>query len=44
MVLKTPQQYIESVRDDRVVYCNGERVKDVTAHPILKICRDWMAR
>ena len=43
MVLKTPQQYIESVRDDRVVYCNGERVKDVTAHPILKICRDWMA-
>jgi 4-hydroxybutyryl-CoA dehydratase/vinylacetyl-CoA-Delta-isomerase len=43
MALKTPQQYIESVRDDRVVYCNGERVKDVTAHPILKICRDWMA-
>ena len=43
MALKTPQQYIESLRDDRVVYCNGERVKDVTAHPILKICRDWMA-
>jgi 4-hydroxybutyryl-CoA dehydratase / vinylacetyl-CoA-Delta-isomerase len=43
MALKTPQQYIESLRDGRVVYCDGERVKDVTAHPILKICRDWMA-
>jgi len=43
MALKTPQQYIESLKDDRVVYCNGERVQDVTAHPILRICRDWMA-
>jgi 4-hydroxybutyryl-CoA dehydratase/vinylacetyl-CoA-Delta-isomerase len=43
MALKTPQQYIDSLRDDRVVYCNGERVEDVTTHPILKICRDWMA-
>ena len=43
MAIKTPQQYIESLKDDRVVYCNGERVPDVTQHPILKICRDWMA-
>ncbi|KPK96748.1 MAG: hypothetical protein AMJ95_12490 [Omnitrophica WOR_2 bacterium SM23_72] len=43
MAIKTPQQYVESLKDDRVVYCNGERVKDVTKHPILKICRDWMA-
>ena len=43
MPLKTPQEYIESLRDGRVVYCNGERVPDVTNHPILKICRDWMA-
>jgi hypothetical protein len=43
MALKTPQQHIESLKDSRVVYCNGERVLDVTAHPILKICRDWMA-
>jgi 4-hydroxybutyryl-CoA dehydratase/vinylacetyl-CoA-Delta-isomerase len=42
MAIKTPQQYIESLRDGRVVYCNGERVDDVTTHPILKICRDWM--
>jgi 4-hydroxybutyryl-CoA dehydratase / vinylacetyl-CoA-Delta-isomerase len=43
MALKTPQEYIESLKDGRVVYCNGERVPDVTAHPILKICRDWVA-
>ncbi len=43
MALKTPQEYIESLKDGRVVYCNGERVPDVTNHPILKICRDWMA-
>lgn len=43
MALKTPQQYIESLKDGRVVYCNGERVQDVTTHPILKICRDWVA-
>jgi 4-hydroxybutyryl-CoA dehydratase/vinylacetyl-CoA-Delta-isomerase len=43
MALKTPQQYVESLRDDRVVYCDGKRVPDVTKHPILKICRDWVA-
>jgi 4-hydroxybutyryl-CoA dehydratase/vinylacetyl-CoA-Delta-isomerase len=43
MALKTPQEYIESLKDGRLVYCNGERVPDVTAHPILKICRDWVA-
>lgn len=43
MAIRIPQQYFESLRDGRVVYCNGERVKDVTTHPILKICRDWMA-
>ena len=43
MALKTPQEYIESLKDGRVVYCNGEKVEDVTTHPILKICRDWVA-
>ena len=43
MAIKTPQQYIESLRDDRVVYCQGERVPDVTQHPILKICLDWLS-
>ena len=43
MGIKSPQAYIESLKDGRVVYCNGERVEDVTTHPILKICRNWMA-
>lgn len=43
MPLKTPQQYLESLKDGRVVYCDGKRVPDVTKHPILKICNDWVA-
>ena len=43
MSIKTPLEYIESLKDGRVVYCNGEKVDDVTNHPILKICRDWVA-
>ena len=43
MAIKTPQEYIESIKDDRVVYYAGERVKDVTKHPFMKICIDWMA-
>lgn len=43
MAIITPEQYIESLKDGRVVYCKGERVEDVTQHPILKICRDWVA-
>lgn len=43
MAIKTPQEYIESIRDDRVVYYLGERVKDITQHPFMKICIDWMA-
>ncbi len=43
MAIRTPQQYIDSLKDGRVVFCNGEKVKDVTEHPILKICRDWVA-
>jgi len=43
MAIRTPQQYIESLRDGRVVYCLGERIEDVTQHPILRICVNWMA-
>ena len=43
MGIKSPQEYIDSLKDGRVVYCNGEKVKDVTEHPILKVCRDWVA-
>jgi len=43
MGIKSPQEFIESLKDGRVVYCNGERVDDVTEHPVLKVCRDWVA-
>jgi len=37
MAIRTPQEYLQSLRDDRVVYCRGEIVKDVTRHPLLKL-------
>ena len=43
MAVRTPKQYLESLKDERVVYCLGERVKDVTEHPFLKICANWCA-
>ncbi len=43
MPIKTPEQYYAGLRDDRVVYFGGKRVKDVTKHPILKIACDWCA-
>jgi 4-hydroxybutyryl-CoA dehydratase/vinylacetyl-CoA-Delta-isomerase len=43
MALKTPQQFLDSLRDGRVVYCEGEKVEDVTKHPILKITNEWVA-
>lgn len=43
MALKTPQQYLETLRDDRVVYCDGKRVDDVTKDPILNITNNWVA-
>lgn len=36
MGLRTPQQYIESLKDNRTVFYRGERVSDVTAHPVIK--------
>jgi len=43
MAVRTPEQYIESLKDGRTVYCLGEKVKDVTQHPFLKICLKWCA-
>jgi 4-hydroxybutyryl-CoA dehydratase/vinylacetyl-CoA-Delta-isomerase len=37
MGLKTPQQYVESLRDGRVIYWDGERIDDVTTHPRFRI-------
>jgi len=35
-MIRTVEQYLESLRDARVIYNSGERVKDVTSHPILR--------
>jgi aromatic ring hydroxylase len=35
MALMSPQQYIESLRDDREVWYRGKRVADVTTHPVI---------
>ena len=37
MALKTPQQYIDSLRDGRVIYWEGERIDDITTHPLFKV-------
>jgi len=43
MGLMTPDEYRKSLRDNRVVYYEGEKVKDVTTHPALKVCVDTAA-
>ncbi|HEX76534.1 MAG TPA: hypothetical protein G4O12_08175, partial [Dehalococcoidia bacterium] len=35
-MIRTVEEYLESLRDGRVIYNSGERVKDVTTHPILR--------
>src|SRR5467141_2800318 len=40
MALRTAQQYIESLRDGRTVYFRGERVADVTTHPVIGVAVD----
>ena len=43
MAIRTVEQYKESIRDDRVVYFRGEKIKDVTEHPFMKITLSQMA-
>jgi aromatic ring hydroxylase len=33
-VIRTGEQYLESLRDGRRVYCGGELIRDVTSHPM----------
>lgn len=35
-MIRTGSEYLQSIRDGREVYINGERVRDVTAHPMFK--------
>ncbi|WP_027350119.1 4-hydroxyphenylacetate 3-hydroxylase family protein [Halotalea alkalilenta] len=43
-MIRTGEQYRESIRDGREVYIDGERVEDVTRHPMLKPLVDIRAR
>ncbi len=43
MAIRTPEEYRQSLRDGRRVYMFGEKVEDVTTHPILKIGTDTAA-
>ena len=35
-MIRTGEQYRDSIRDGRQVWINGERVNDVTAHPMFR--------
>jgi len=35
-MVRTSQEYLQALKDDRVIYINGERVKDVATHPAFK--------
>lgn len=43
MGVRTPEQYKESLRDGRRVYMRGERITDITRHPILGVTCDTIA-
>ena len=43
MALRTVDQYKTSLRDGRVVYFRGERVEDVTTHPVIGVAVDHAA-
>ena len=43
-MIRTGEQYKDSIRDNREVYMNRERVKDVTKHPMFKPIVDVRAR
>ncbi len=43
-MIRTGDQYRDSIRDNREVFINGERVKDVTRHPMFRPLVDIRAR
>ncbi|WP_206306819.1 4-hydroxyphenylacetate 3-hydroxylase N-terminal domain-containing protein [Streptomyces sp. F001] len=42
--MRTGEQYLESLRDGRVVWVGGERVDDVTTHPLTRAQAQRMAK
>jgi 4-hydroxyphenylacetate 3-monooxygenase len=43
-MIRTGQQYRDSIRDGRQIWINGERVNDVTTHPMFRPLVDIRAR
>ena len=43
-MIRKGSDYINSIRDNREVYMNGDRVKDMTNHPMFKPVIDIRAR
>jgi 4-hydroxyphenylacetate 3-monooxygenase len=43
-MIRTGEQYKDSIRDGREIHINGEKVKDVTTHPQFKPLVDIRAR
>lgn len=43
MPLRTVEQYIDSLRDGRRVFYRGERIEDVTTHPVFRTAIDHAA-
>src|ERR1700733_2982866 len=43
-MIRTGAQYLDSIRDSREVYIDGERVRDIAQHPMLKPLIDIRAR
>jgi aromatic ring hydroxylase len=43
MGIRTVEEYKESLRDGRRVYIRGEKVEDITKHPILGVTCDTIA-
>ena len=37
MPLRTAQEYVASLRDERTVFYKGERIPDVTLHPVIQV-------
>jgi 4-hydroxyphenylacetate 3-monooxygenase len=42
-VIRTGDEYRESIRDGREVWMNGEKIEDVTTHPAFKPAVDARA-
>ncbi len=43
-MIRTGQQYGDPIRDGRQVWINGERVRDVTSHPMFERRPNRMTR